>query len=85
MQINLQIFENTVATSRAVAALIKEKEITTPSYKFLNLAVSGGTTPRMLFEMLGNEYETSINWKKVRFFGWTNAVWNPPMQRAILE
>jgi 6-phosphogluconolactonase len=68
MQINLQIFENTVATSRAVAELIKEKEKATPSDKFLNLAVSGGTTPRMLFEMLGNEYETSINWKKVRFF-----------------
>ncbi|MFZ4581677.1 MAG: 6-phosphogluconolactonase [Paludibacter sp.] len=68
MQINLQIFENTVATSQAVAELIKEKANATPTDKFLNLAVSGGTTPRMLFDMLGNEYETSIDWKKVRFF-----------------
>lgn len=68
MQINLQIFENAAATSRAVAELIKEKAKATPNDKFLNLAVSGGTTPRMLFELLGNEYETSIDWKKIRFF-----------------
>jgi 6-phosphogluconolactonase len=68
MQINLQIFENGDATSCAVAELIKEKVKATPDSEFLNIAVSGGTTPRMLFELLGNEYETSINWKKVRLF-----------------
>ncbi len=68
MQINLQIFENGVATSCAVAELIKEKVKATPDSHFLNIAVSGGTTPRMLFELLGNEYENSIDWKKVRLF-----------------
>jgi len=68
MQINLQVFENGAATSRAVAELIKEKVKATPDSEFLNIAVSGGTTPRMLFELLGNEYETSIDWKKVRLF-----------------
>ncbi len=68
MQINLQIFENGAATSCAVAELIKEKVKATPDGKFLNIAVSGGTTPRMLFELLGNEYEKAIDWKKVRLF-----------------
>lgn len=68
MQINLQIFENGAETSCAVAELIKEKVKATPDGKFLNIAVSGGTTPKMLFELLGNEYETVIDWKKVRMF-----------------
>lgn len=68
MQINLQIFENGAQTSYAVAELIKEKVKATSDGQFLNIAVSGGTTPRQLFELLGNEYETSIDWKKVRLF-----------------
>ncbi len=68
MQINLQIFENGTQTSYAVAELIKEKVKATPDGQFFNIAVSGGTTPRQLFELLGNEYETSIDWKKVRLF-----------------
>lgn len=68
MQINLQIFENGAETSLAVAELLKEKISATPHGQFLNIAVSGGTTPRTLFELLGNKYETSIDWKKVRLF-----------------
>jgi len=68
MQINLQIFENGADTACAVAELIKEKVKSIAENQFLNIAVSGGTTPRTLFELLGNEYETSIDWKKVRLF-----------------
>jgi len=68
MQINLQIFENGASVSYAVAELIKEKVKATPDGQFLTIAVSGGTTPRLLFELLGNEYEKSIDWKKVRIF-----------------
>ncbi len=68
MQINLQVFENGTAASYAVAELIKEKIKETPDSSFLNIAISGGTTPRMLFELLGNEYGSSIEWKKVRLF-----------------
>lgn len=68
MQINLQIFENGAQISYTVAELIKEKVKATHEGQFLNIAVSGGTTPRQLFELLGNEYETSIEWKKVRLF-----------------
>ncbi len=68
MQINLQIFENGAAAAYAVAQLIKEKVDETPDMSFFNMAVSGGTTPRLLFELLGNEYSSSIEWKKVRLF-----------------
>ena len=64
----LHVFENTDETSRAVAELIKEKAKATENGHFLNIAVSGGSTPRSLFELLGNEYEREIEWQKVRFF-----------------
>lgn len=68
MQINLQIFDNGAEVSYAVAELIKEKVKAIPNGKFLNIAVSGGTTPRTLFELLGNNYENTIDWKKIRLF-----------------
>lgn len=68
MQINFQIFDDPAETSRAVAELIKEKTQIISDSEFLNIAVSGGSTPRLLFELLGEEYETSVNWKKVRLF-----------------
>lgn len=68
MQNTLHVFENTDATSRAVAELIKEKAKATENGSYLNLAVSGGSTPRSLFELLGREYEREIEWQKVRFF-----------------
>lgn len=68
MQNTLHVFENTDATSRAVAELIKEKVKATDNGSYLNIAVSGGSTPRSLFELLGNEYEREIDWRKVRFF-----------------
>lgn len=68
MQNTLHIYENQEATSRAVAELIKEKAKAIENGSFLNIAVSGGSTPRNLFELLGNEYERQIEWQKIRFF-----------------
>lgn len=68
MLTNLQIFDDPRETSRAVAELLKENVDNTPDNEFYNIAVSGGSTPRLLFELLGEEYELNINWKKVRLF-----------------
>ena len=34
----------------------------------LNIAVSGGSTPKQLFTLLGDEYEKLIPWQVIRFF-----------------
>ena len=63
------IFKNSEETARAVAELIKEKAIifNAESRKF-NIALSGGSTPTQLFQLLASEYENEIPWAAVRFF-----------------
>ena len=69
MSHNLHIYENAENTSRAVAELIKEMSLAKKtSDEKLNIAVSGGSTPKQLFTLLGDEYEKLIPWQVVRFF-----------------
>jgi len=34
----------------------------------ITLAISGGTTPYILFDIWANDYKTQIDWKKIHFF-----------------
>ncbi|WP_255434166.1 6-phosphogluconolactonase [Carboxylicivirga sp. M1479] len=34
----------------------------------LNIALSGGSTPKVIFEVLARDFEKSIDWTKIRFF-----------------
>ncbi len=36
--------------------------------KEVNIALSGGSTPKAIFEVLAKEYASSIDWTKLRFF-----------------
>ena len=47
-----------------LAKALKDREKAT-------LAVSGGSTPRLMFEHLA---ASRFDWHRVHFFGWTNAV-----------
>ena len=63
------IFKNSEETARAVAELMKEKAIIFKSEsRQLNIALSGGSTPTQLFQLLADEYEKQIPWSAVRFF-----------------
>lgn len=69
MQYKLHIYSDAERTARAVAELILEKALTKEKEgKKLNLAVSGGSTPKMLFTLMGEEFEKLIPWNSVRFF-----------------
>lgn len=69
MNHKLHIYENAESASRAVAELIKDKAILKESEsEQLNIAVSGGSTPKFLFTLLAERYEKSIPWKSVRLF-----------------
>lgn len=36
--------------------------------RHLNVALSGGSTPKIIFDLLSNKYRDAIEWSKVRFF-----------------
>lgn len=72
------IYETPQETARAVAELIlaKAKEKTKQSLPF-NIALSGGSTPKLLFTLLANEYLNTIPWHFIRLF-WVDERCVPP-------
>lgn len=66
---NTRIFKDAEEASVAVAELIKsESDAKKAIGKKLNLAISGGSTPRLLFSILGDKYKDEIEWDAIRFF-----------------
>ncbi len=56
-------------TAEAVAKLISEHaDKRNQSGEFFNIAISGGSTPSLLFALLAKEYKEKINWAKFRLF-----------------
>jgi 6-phosphogluconolactonase len=43
----------------------------------VNIALSGGSTPETIFDMLSQEYRETVNWDKIRFF-WGDERCVPP-------
>ena len=78
MNSNIHIFETPEETARAVAEVIleKAKEKTKLSLP-LNIALSGGNTPKLLFSILANEYADKMPWHIVRLF-WVDERCVPP-------
>ena len=69
MNSNRHIFDSPEETARAVAELIlvRAKDKNKQSLPF-NVALSGGSTPKLLFTILSNEYADLIPWHFVRLF-----------------
>jgi len=74
----LHIFKTPEDTARAVADLILEKAKDRVKHSLpLNIALSGGNTPKLLFNLLANEYADSIPWHFMRLF-WVDERCVPP-------
>jgi 6-phosphogluconolactonase len=73
------IFDDALAVAHGIAELLKNKALQySLQGEFLNMAISGGSTPKALFELLsGNEYSESIPWKTIRLF-WVDERCVPP-------
>lgn len=54
----------------SINTLLEEKE-------FTYIALSGGNTPQLLFQLLANEYSNAVNWERTHFF-WVDERWVPP-------
>lgn len=61
-----KIFNTPEETAQAVARFLSEEIKSSPSNYFV--ALSGGSTPKLLFRILADEYKNKIDWKKVHFF-----------------
>ena len=69
-----RIFKDNESTARAFADFLVEKSAQNDS---LTIALSGGSTPKVLFKILSSEYRESVDWSKVSFF-WGDDRMVPP-------
>ena len=78
MNENIHIYDTPEETARAVAELIlvNVKKKVKQSLPF-NIALSGGNTPKLLFNILANDFSESIPWHFVRLF-WVDERCVPP-------
>lgn len=53
------------SVARLIVSKVKQKESTSEHF---NLAISGGNTPNILFELLANEFAGQIDWNTLRIF-----------------
>lgn len=72
---DIQIFNSTDELSDYFALIIKDK--VNSSERKLNIALSGGSTPKHIFKYLARNYNLSINWNKINFF-WGDERCVPP-------
>ena len=74
----INTYESPESTARAVADLITSMALDKSSQnKYLNIAVSGGSTPKLLFSLLTEEYANDVPWKSVKLF-WVDERCVPP-------
>ncbi len=64
---NLHIFANGAAVARAFADHLVDK-LAESEEAPLFWALSGGTTPKLLFKLLAEEYKDKIDWSRLHFF-----------------
>jgi 6-phosphogluconolactonase len=78
MSYKFHVFDTPVEVARAIAEQIQSevKEKNKLSLPF-NLAISGGNTPRILFNLFANDFADSIPWHLVRLF-WVDERCVPP-------
>lgn len=70
MKHEIKILSDAEAAAVAVAELIRDKAVSKKQHgQLLNVAVSGGSTPKYLFGLLaGEDFRNSIPWENVRLF-----------------
>lgn len=65
MKKNIEIFESKEALARFLGNFIKEKS---KQKDELHIALSGGSTPKAIFELWSREYAKDIDWSSIKFY-----------------
>ena len=79
----LSVFPSSIETSRALILRLVEIMNEEPDRVF-NIAVSGGNTPALMFDLWANEYMEITPWDR-GFIGWMNVVCLPMIRTVITE
>lgn len=75
---DLRIFDSSNDLAFGFAKILSEKFREILDKKpAINIAISGGNTPNLLFKALSSEYKESINWEKINFY-WVDERCVPP-------
>ncbi len=69
-----KIFDNKEALARFFGDYLVQK---VQQNEHLNIALSGGSTPKVIFDLLSKEYNDALDWHKLRFF-WGDERCVPP-------
>lgn len=77
MKLSIRIFPGIEALAVEFAKSISYQIAATPEKQFYSIALSGGSTPRAVFEYLAVNYAERINWKKMLVF-WGDERCVPP-------
>lgn len=65
METNVEIFESKETLARYLAVYIKELS---QKKEEIYIALSGGSTPKAIFEVWSHEYSKDIDWSTIKFF-----------------
>jgi 6-phosphogluconolactonase len=71
---NYSVFENSTMLARFVGQLLVDASKTED---LVYIALSGGTTPQVIFDVLAEEFRLKVNWHKFRFY-WVDERCVPP-------
>lgn len=74
---NINVFPDIEQLAGHIARLIMEDTAKLHTGEYLTLALSGGTTPELIFECLSNNFSNLIDWGKVKIF-WGDERCVPP-------
>lgn len=69
MNNSIKVFSNVAEVNKALAEwMVKDIHETLSTEGRYTMALSGGSTPKQLYELLANEYSQQIDWQKVHIF-----------------
>ncbi len=68
MQNNIVIFDDVNEVAKAICEKIMDLSQDCDENKILNISLSGGTTPKIIFKMLAEKYSDKINWNVLHFW-----------------
>ncbi|MEM7659084.1 MAG: 6-phosphogluconolactonase [Bacteroidota bacterium] len=74
MKAHRQIYPDNPAVARAIAQQLPEW---LPKSGPMRLAISGGSTPKLLFELLATEFKEALDWSRLHLF-WVDERCVPP-------
>lgn len=75
---NIKTFSDNPAVANAFAKdLVQLLQSLTESQSKVTVSLSGGSTPKLLFDVLATEFATAVDWQKIHFF-WGDERCVPP-------